>query len=77
MKYMAALKLSAKMMKGHLWQFFLLNLSFIGWVLLALLTFGIGMLWLNPYIYTTWAHYYEDLKEEYEAMTAPVVETLE
>lgn len=77
MKYMAALKLSAKMMKGHLWQFFLLNLSFIGWVLLALLTFGIGMLWLNPYIYTTWAHYYKDLKEEYEAQTAPVIEVSE
>ncbi len=76
-KYMSALKLSAKMMKGHLWQFFLLNLSFIGWLILAMLTFGIGMLWLEPYIYTTWAHYYEDLKEEYEAMTAPVVETLE
>lgn len=67
LKYMDALKMSAKLMKGHLWQFFLLNLSFIGWGLLAMLTFGIGWLWLAPYIYTTCAHYYEDLKSEYEA----------
>lgn len=56
------LKLSAEMMEGKKMQYFLLQLSFIGWLFLALLTFGVGMLWLSPYIYTTCAHFYEDAK---------------
>lgn len=66
-KNMDALKLSADMMKGHKMELFWLTLSFIGWLILAMITFGIGMLWLNPYIYTTLAHYYEDLKADYAA----------
>lgn len=65
--YWKALRKSMDMMKGHKMQYFLLYLSFIGWVLLAMLTLGIGLLWLIPYMYTTFAHYYEDLKAEYEA----------
>jgi len=59
-----ALKKSANMMKGHKMQLFLLYLSFIGWAILAILTLGIGYLFLFPYMYTTVAHYYEDLKSE-------------
>jgi uncharacterized membrane protein len=59
-----ALKKSANMMKGHKMQLFLLYLSFIGWAILAILTLGIGYLFLFPYMYTTVAHYYEDLKLE-------------
>jgi uncharacterized membrane protein len=59
-----ALKKSASMMKGHKMQLFLLYLSFIGWAILAILTLGIGYLFLFPYMYTTVAHYYEDLKSE-------------
>ena len=59
-----ALKKSANMMKGHKIQLFLLYLSFIGWAILAILTLGIGYLFLFPYMYTTVAHYYEDLKSE-------------
>ena len=62
-----ALKLSWKMMKGHKWQFFLLSLSFIGWGILCLLTLGIGFFWLYPYMYTTMAAFYLDVKAEYEA----------
>ena len=54
----------ANMMKGHKMQLFLLYLSFIGWAILAILTLGIGYLFLFPYMYTTVAHYYEDLKSE-------------
>ena len=39
------------------------------------MTFGIGILWLNPYIYTTMAHFYEDLRqrgESFEGAYAPV-----
>ena len=38
--------------------------SFIGWIILGLITFGIGFFLIAPYIETTFAHYYEDLKKE-------------
>lgn len=59
-----AMKRSMEMMKGHKMELFILWLSFIGWVILALLTCGLGTLFLYPYLYTTLAHYYEDLKAE-------------
>jgi uncharacterized membrane protein len=58
-----ALKLSREMMRGHKWNLFVLDLTFIGWILLTVLTLGIGGLWLTPYMQTTVAHYYEDLKQ--------------
>lgn len=57
-----ALKLSRTMMKGHKWQLFCLELSFIGWALLSILTLGIGFLWLEPYVLTSIAAFYEELK---------------
>ena len=62
-----AIKLSVKMMKGHKMRCFLLDLSFIGWALLGILTLGIGYIWLIPYIYTTMAAFYQDVKNEYIA----------
>ncbi|MBO4536258.1 MAG: DUF975 family protein [Bacteroidales bacterium] len=59
-----AIKLSEKMMMGHKWELFVLYLSFIGWFLLACLTFGIGFLWLTPYIEMSVCEFYEDLKAE-------------
>ncbi len=53
-----AMKESKNLMRGHKLDLFLLWLSFIGWVVLALLTFGIGFLWLSPYMSTTTAHFY-------------------
>ena len=55
---------SMAMMRGHKGEYFMLYLSFIGWFLLGILTCGIGLLWINPYMQTTFAHYYEDLKAE-------------
>lgn len=62
-----AINLSMKMMKGHKFDFFWLSLSFIGWIILGMLTLGIGYFWLMPYIYTTYAAFYQDVKAEYEA----------
>ncbi|EJR00494.1 hypothetical protein II5_05209 [Bacillus cereus MSX-A1] len=53
-----AMKECKNLMKGHKLDLFLLWLSFIGWAILALLTFGIGFLWLSPYMSTTTAHFY-------------------
>ena len=57
--------LSSAMMKGHKWDLFVLYLSFIGWGILCLFTFGIGYLFLTPYVRATKAAFYKDLKEEY------------
>ena len=59
-----ALRTSSQMMKGHKWDLFVLDLSFIGWILLGIMTAGIGLLWVAPYMDTTHAAFYEDLKNE-------------
>lgn len=60
-----AINLSCKMMKGHKFDLFLLHLSFIGWYILNVFTFGIGMLWLMPYITTAQAAFYQDIKKDF------------
>ena len=62
-----AIDRSRAMMKGHKFDLFWLLLSFIGWFILALLTLGIGGLWLQPYMQTSVAAFYEDVKADYEA----------
>lgn len=52
---------SARIMKGNRWKYFCLELSFIGWLILASFTFGIGMLWLTPYILIAEVTFYEFL----------------
>ena len=59
-----AIKTSQELMKGHKWEFFCLQLSFLGWMILANLTFGIGWLWLGPYMSTTKACYYDYVASE-------------
>lgn len=51
---------SAELMKGNRWKFVWLSITFIGWIILAGLTLGIGMLWLIPYIYVAQVVFYED-----------------
>lgn len=60
-----AIDISRKMMKGHKLDLFLLELSFIGWAFLCVLTLGIGFLWLTPYMQTSISIFYEDVKAEY------------
>ncbi|MGG5460134.1 DUF975 family protein [Clostridium sp. B9] len=47
-----------KMMKGHKWEFFLLELSLIGWAILSVITLGIGLLWFIPYKRTVYRIFY-------------------
>lgn len=50
---------SKALMKGHKSRLFWLHMSFLGWALLsALLTLGIGNLWLNPYMAAAEAAFY-------------------
>lgn len=53
---------SSNLMHGYKWELFVLQLSFIGWELLAVLTFGIASLWINPYQKVTEANFYLKLK---------------
>lgn len=53
---------SSNLMHGYKWELFALQLSFIGWELLAVLTFGIASLWINPYQKVTEANFYLKLK---------------
>lgn len=67
---MDAIKLSNEMMKGHKMNAFLLDLSFIGWILLTILTFGlVGVFFANPYMYATDAELYKAIKADYERRT--------
>jgi len=52
---------SMRLMEGNKMKLFLLDLSFIGWVLLAMLTGCIGFLWLIPYMQTARVCFYEEL----------------
>lgn len=64
MKNNAAIEKSMAMMENNKMKLFLLDLSFIGWALLAIVTFGIGFLFLQPYMQVSRAAFYEDLKAQ-------------
>lgn len=57
-----AIERSRQMMNGHKWELFCLQFSFIGWILLSLLTFGVGAIFLAPYMETAKAEFYQNLK---------------
>jgi uncharacterized membrane protein len=60
-----AITLSRKMMKGHKWQLFTLYLSMFWWYVLDFFTVGIaGIVFLNPYLATVEAKYYEWLRSD-------------
>jgi uncharacterized membrane protein len=61
---MEAIDRSKKMMYGHKWKFFCLCLRFLGWFILSCLTFGIGFLWLIPYVQVSFAKFYNDIKTD-------------
>lgn len=59
-----AIRQSWAMMHGNKGRFFYLQISFFGLALLCILTLGIGMLWLYPYMMTAEAFFYLDLTGE-------------
>lgn len=58
-----ALAKSQKIMNGHKMELFILDLSFILWLLLVCFTFGIAAIYVAPYIYATKANFYNSIKE--------------
>lgn len=61
LKFNAAIEESMRLMSGNKMRLFLLDISFIGWFLLGIITFGIAFLWITPYWNTARAAFYEDL----------------
>lgn len=53
---------SRNLMKGNMIKYILLNLSFMGWAILTVFTFGIGMFWLAPYMQLSMIAFYRSLK---------------
>lgn len=54
---------SRTLMNGNKWRYFLLGLSFLGWIILGIFTLGIGYLWLIPYIHTTESAFYCEIRD--------------
>ncbi len=53
---------SERLMKGKRMNLFVLDLSFLGWILLMPLTFGLGTLWLAPYMQQAHTQFYESIR---------------
>lgn len=56
-----AISKSVELMKGYKAKLFRLGLSFFGWYLLCMITFGIGTIFLAPYVEATVAEFYAEL----------------
>ena len=63
--YKDAFRLSKEMMDGEKWNTFVLDVSFIGWVLLSAITCGIlALFYVTPYTNLTNAELYAVLREK-------------
>ncbi len=69
--YKDALAISKEMMRGNKWRLFVLELSFIGWSLLAGMCCGVGLFFLTPYIEATTAEFYAELRKPYMSEPEP------
>ena len=58
-----AFSLSKQMTTGQKMDLFVLDLSFLGWIILGLICCGIGILFVQPYLEATKAEVYLNLKE--------------
>lgn len=62
--YHTVLQKSKSMMDGHKFEFFMLELSFIGWRLLGIMLCCIGIIFVLPYQNATFTEFYAELKEK-------------
>lgn len=70
----AVLECSKAMMQGNRWRLFCLEMSFLGWGLLCVLSFGIGFLWLTPYQSAAIAAFYRDISDSRKITEAPTAQ---
>ena len=57
-----AMDISKILTRGHKADLFIMDLSFLGWMILCALSCGIGLIWLYPYMAMSKTHAYFDLK---------------
>ncbi len=69
-----AIEESMRLMDGHKFDLFYLQLSFIGWAILSILSLGLGVFWLIPYQMTAQAAFYRDIKNEAMPLQDNVIE---
>lgn len=61
-----AIRQSKELMKGNKWKLFCLQFSFIGWILLSLVTLGLGFLVVRPYMQIAITAFFDDIYYEEE-----------
>lgn len=64
---------SEELMTGNRAKLFFLELSFIGWIILSAFTFGIGLLWVVPYIQFATIAFYKFLNGDNSNVKAEVI----
>jgi len=69
---MDCLKESENLMNGHKMEYFVLQLSFIGWFFLIPLTFGLVLIYLLPYYTATMTLYYRELRPKADEEIKPL-----
>lgn len=53
---------SQRMMEGHKGELFMLDLSFIGWLIVGACCFGVGSFWVTAYMEAAHSQFYENLR---------------
>lgn len=71
MKMLEAFKESSRLMHGNKGRLFYINLSFLGLCLLSILSCGIGMLWITPYMAQTNVSFYQEITGELDKKAEP------
>lgn len=74
MTALEALNESKRIMDGHKLDLFVLMLSFLGWMILCSLTFGILLLYVEPYMYATYVNFYNMVKEQHTISGPEIVQ---
>ena len=59
-----AMRISMIITKGHKWELFVMGLSFIGWILLGIITLHISDLFVTPYMKLSFVNAYHGMLKE-------------
>ena len=61
-----AIKKSQEIMQGHKMEYFILQLSFIPWLILTSFTFGLAGIYVLPYMAATRANFYKSISGNFD-----------
>jgi len=69
-----AITASKNLMMGHKTDYFVLQLSFLGWILLGICSLGIGFLWIGSYMQTAACVFYHEISGSESGVVRPAEE---